>query len=85
MAKHRRATRRPPAATILSDEDRTRISRDLMQTRPLTPQESVEAAIHDAVHTLAGLDTANHHVITLVRTRAEAILACFPPTGQQTP
>lgn len=74
MAKHRRGSRTPSAAFELPQDELTAISTELRRRLPLTPSDQVDAAVRDAVDALSGLDTASHHLSTLVRRRAEATL-----------
>ncbi len=78
MAKHRRRPHTQSAAFDLPEDELTAISADLQHRMPSTPPDKVDAAVRHAVNILSGLDTAPHHVPTLVRRRAEATLDGSP-------
>jgi hypothetical protein len=74
VAKHRRRSHTRSTVFDLPAAELTAISADLQHQMPSTPPAKVDAAIRHAVHVLSGLDTAPHHVSTLVRRRAETTL-----------
>jgi hypothetical protein len=70
MAKHRGRS----GAFELPEHELTAISAELRRRMPPTLSDRVDAAVREAVDVLSGLDTAPHHVSTLVTQRAEATL-----------
>lgn len=74
MAKHRRRAHTRSAVFDLAAAELAAICADLQHQMPSTPPDKVDAAVRHAVHVLSGLDTAPHHVSTLVRRRAETTL-----------
>jgi len=74
MANHRRRSRTASAASELSEAELAALVAELQGRLPSTASDLVAAAVRDALMVLSGLDTALHHLSTLVRRRAEATL-----------
>jgi hypothetical protein len=54
MARHRRGSRTPSAASELPEDELTAISGELQQRMPSTPSDRVDAAVRDALEVFPG-------------------------------